>query len=248
MTLAVVIFVTVALGASLQRISGMGMGLIGGPILSLFLGPVEGIMVVNVLAFINAIMSTYSVRRDVDWKKFAIIAAPMVIGAIPGAFLIKAISGSLLQIIVGSLLLIALAVVTLGQRYVPVVRGTGPAVTAGIVGGFMNTLAGIAGPAITVYAQASRWEQRAYASTLQPIFIVSAFVSIVVKSATGAGSIEHISALAWAGGVVAMFIGIFLGSKVANKVPRDKARALALGLATLGGISVLARGAIGLIQ
>ncbi|AEX48646.1 putative secreted protein [Corynebacterium diphtheriae BH8] len=30
---------------------------------------------------------------------------------------------------------------------------------AGIAGGFMNTLAGVAGPAITVYVQALKWDQ-----------------------------------------------------------------------------------------
>ncbi|WP_276651605.1 sulfite exporter TauE/SafE family protein [Corynebacterium vitaeruminis] len=246
MTLAIIVFFVVLLGSLVQRVSGMGLGLVGGPILSIFLGPIQGILVINVLAVVNAILTTYSVRKGVDWRKFATIASPMIIGALPGALLIKVISGSLLQVIVGGLLLIALAVVAFSQNRIPKVHGTGPAVTAGVIGGFMNTLAGIAGPAITVYAQASRWEQRSYASTLQPIFIVSGSVSILVKTLTGAGSISHLSPLVWVFGIAAMFVGIFVGARISDRVPRDKARTMALILASLGGVSALVRGAMGL--
>lgn len=248
MGLALVVLVIVFVGSFLQRVSGMGLGLVAGPILSLMLGPVEGILVVNVLALINAILTTYSVREFVDWKKFATIASVMIIGAIPGAMLIKVISGSLLMFIVGALLLMALAVVTFGQNRIPKVDGTGPAVASGIVGGFMNTLAGIAGPAITVYAQASRWDQRAYAATLQPIFIVSAAVSILVKMVGGVGDLGTISPWVWIFGVIAMIGGIWFGARIGDRVAKPQARKLALFLATAGGVSALVRGLIGMMS
>ena len=52
--LALGIFATIFAGACLQRVSGMGIGLVGGPVLMLILGPVQGILVVNVFACINA--------------------------------------------------------------------------------------------------------------------------------------------------------------------------------------------------
>ena len=58
MSLALVIFLVVVVGSTLQRVSGMGLGLIGGPILMLIMGPVEGILVINVLACINAVLTT----------------------------------------------------------------------------------------------------------------------------------------------------------------------------------------------
>ena len=61
MSLALVTFLVVVVGSTLQRVSGMGLGLIGGPILMLIMGPVEGILVINVLACVNAMLTTYSV-------------------------------------------------------------------------------------------------------------------------------------------------------------------------------------------
>lgn len=46
----------------------MGLGLIAGPILALLLGPVEGILVLNILAAINAVFITVNVRKHVEWK------------------------------------------------------------------------------------------------------------------------------------------------------------------------------------
>ena len=247
MTTAVVgLFLAVLIGSMLQRISGMGVGLIAGPVLSILIGPVQGILVVNVLAMANAALTTLTVRENVDWKKFASIAPYLVVGAVPGAFLVRELSTDLLLVVVGVLLLIALSVVTLGKRHVPQVDGAVPAAVAGAAGGFMNTLAGVAGPAITVFAQAARWPQKVYAATLQPIFMVSGATSFLIKEFTGAVNVSSISWQLWAAGAAAMALGLLAGVRIAPRVPSGKARSMALGLAILGGATALVRGAAGL--
>ncbi|APT86725.1 MULTISPECIES: sulfite exporter TauE/SafE family protein [Corynebacterium] len=244
MMLALAILAIVVMGSCLQRVSGMGLGLVGGPLATLLLGPVEGIMVVNVLAFINAILTTYTARQDVDWKKFSLIAPVMVLGSVPAALLITKIDTATLLIIVGGALLIALGVVSFGRKFVPPLNGKGPAISAGIIGGFTNTLAGVAGPVVTVYAQAAKWPQHVYVATLQPIFLVGGLVSVVAKLSVGAGGFEHVTWLIWPAGILGMFIGLFLGSKIAHRVPREKARILSLSVAGLGALSALIRGII----
>ena len=155
MLVALGVGAAVAVGACLQRISGMGVGLIAAPVLSLLLGPVDGILLVNLLAVINAATNTWGMRADVDWKKFAPIALALVFGVVPGTWVVANAPTNVLLVLVGALLLLALSVVTLGKRYVPRVEGVVPAALSGAIGGFMNTLAGVAGPAITVYAAVS---------------------------------------------------------------------------------------------
>ncbi len=237
----------VVIGSCLQRVSGMGLGLIAGPVLSLLMGPVEGILVVNALAVVNAAATTVTVRQHVDWRKFGLISSVLIIGAVPGALLVREVSPALLQALVGGVLLIALAVVTFGQDRVPRVTGKAPAVVAGVAGGFMNTLAGIAGPAITVYAQASRWPQQTYAATLQPIFMVAGLLSFSIKILTGAGSLADTNWLIWPIGFVGMALGIWLGVLGSRHISREKARKLALLLAATGGVVVLIRGISGLV-
>ncbi|MCT1369502.1 sulfite exporter TauE/SafE family protein [Corynebacterium mucifaciens] len=232
----------VAVGACLQRISGMGVGLIAAPVLSLLLGPVDGILLVNLLAVINAATNTWGMRADVDWKKFAPIALALVIGVVPGTWVVANAPTNVLLVLVGALLLLALSVVTLGKRYVPRVEGAVPAALSGVIGGFMNTLAGVAGPAITVYAEAARWPQRVYAATLQPIFLVAGTLSFTVKVAAGAADVRGIEPALWVATLAALAVGIGAGKRLAPRVPSTTAHKIALGLAFAGGATALVRG------
>ncbi|MHD0219758.1 TSUP family transporter [Corynebacterium diphtheriae] len=160
--------------------------------------------------------------------------------------LIIVIIGSLLQLLVRLLLLVALALVVFGATYLPPARGKIPAIVAGIAGGFMNTLAGVAGPAITVYAQASKWDQQRFAAALQPIFVISGLVSFIVKIVAGAGTITQISAWIWILGIAGIFLGISLGARASKMVSRTHARKLALLLVAGGGVSAVVRGLTGI--
>ena len=241
-----IILATVTVGSCLQRVSGMGLGLIGGPILTLLLGPAEGIMVINVLACINAALTTYSMREHVRWSQWLRIGPFMVLGSIPAALLIARVDTAMLLVLVGGALLVALGVVSFGRRFVPELHGTGPAISAGILGGFTNTLAGVAGPVITVYAQAARWPQSMLAATLQPCFFIGGLFSVLTKYFLGAGGFAGLHWLVWPCGILGMFIGIQVGTRIAGRVPREKARKLSLSVASLGAASALIRGLVSL--
>lgn len=243
----VLVFVVTLIGSCLQRITGMGVGLIAGPVLSLAIGPVEGIMIVNTLALINAILTSISMRENINWRRCAVISSVLIIGAVPGALLVGQASAEVLQAVVGGLLLMGLAVTTFGLKYVPTVRGATPMLGAGIAAGFMNTVAGLAGPALTVYAQANRWEQNQYAATLQPIFVTAAAVSILSKVTFDAGTLGDTDPWIWVAGVAAMLLGISAGILLSKQVAKHRARNLALVLAAAGGVVALGRGLAGLV-
>ncbi len=242
MLTAFIVLAVIAVGSGMQRVSGMGLGLIAGPVLTVMLGPVEGIMVVNILAMVNAAFTTVSVRKDVDWKKWRLICSVLIFGSLPAAFLVARISPGPLLILVGVSLLVALGVVSFGRKYIPKPRGTTPALIAGVLGGFTNTLAGIAGPVITVYAQAAGWPQRVYAATLQPIFMVAGGISFLMKVFTGAGDLGGVTWLIWPAAVVGMVIGISVGTRIANHIDKSSARTLSLSIAAAGATYAIFRG------
>lgn len=244
--LLLLILFIVALGSGLQRVAGMGLGLIAAPILAIAMGPVHGVMVVNVLAMVNAAMTAYTVREHIDWKRCLYIGSPMVIGAMAGALLIKQVSNALLLILFGGLILAALFMVSALKGRMPEPKGRAPMLVTGIIGGFTNTLAAVAGPVITVYAQAARWEHKRFAATLQPLFVISGGMSFLVKTLMGAGNVGGTSPWVWPVGLLGMFIGIFLGTQFSKIIPRDKAHKMALFLAAAGGVSALVRGVIAL--
>ncbi len=247
-SLGLIVFATVCAGSFLQRTSGMGLGLIASSVLSIVLGPVDGIFVVNLLATINAALITTLVWRRIEWRRFALIGSVMILGAIPGAILVHYFSTGVLQIIIGAGLLLALGLVTFGARLFPPVTGKLPAIGAGITGGLMNTVAGVAGPAVTVYAQLARWDHVRFAATLQPIFVVAGALSFGTKIAVlGPSPVLGIAPIVWLSGLVSMLVGIGLGTKLERYVPKAKARRVALTVAILGGASALVRGVIAVI-
>lgn len=246
MALLLLILFIVALGSGLQRVAGMGLGLISAPVLAIAMGPVHGVMVVNVLAMVNAAMTAYTVREHIDWKRCLYIGSPMVSGAIAGAMLIKQVSNALLLILFGALILAALFMVSALKGRMPEPRGRVPMLVTGVIGGFTNTLAAVAGPVITVYAQAARWEHRKFAATLQPLFVISGGMSFLVKSLMGAGDVSGTSHWVWPVGLLGMFIGIYLGSQLSKVISREKAHKMALLLAAGGGLSALIRGVMAL--
>lgn len=247
-TVVLAIFLVFLVGALMQRVSGMGVGLLAGPVVSLLLGPIEGILVVNLVAAVNGAMGAWSLRRDIEWHKVALIGPVMIFGAITGTWFIACVSTGWLQAIVGALLLVALLTMTVGKNYVPVARGKAPALGAGLFAGFMNTLAGVAGPSITVYALASRWPQRPYAATLQPLFAIAGLLSFIVKSLGGMGDLSGVPPAVWPAGIVACIIGIFFGTHISRYVNREKARNIAITIASLGAVTVFVRGVFELIR
>lgn len=232
-------------GASLQRVSGLGLGLVAGPVLAVILGPIEGIFVVNVIAVVNAFFNTVSVRADVDWKKTRLIGGVLVLGSVPAAILLNLVPVVIILALVGGLLILALGMVTFAQDRVPFVQGRLPAVISGIGAGFMNTLSGAAGPVLTVYGQASRWDQRSFSATLQPIFFLAGSISVIVKIVLGTASIENTSPWIWPIALVAMALGIITGTWLSNHIAKSLARKFALTVALAGAISVLYKGLVG---
>lgn len=240
---AAVVFV----GSTMQRIGGMGMGLIAGPILAMVIGPVDGILVVNLLAATNAMMAGYSMRAHIDWAMVRAMGPVMIVGAIAGSFLIKNISIPALQVLVGSLITVALLIVTFGKRYMPPVSGRLPVLLTGGIAGFSNTLAGVSGPVITVYGHAAKWGHVRLAATLQPLFVVAGLLSFSMKELTGAASMASIPWGVWPASICAMVVAISIGKGIARRVNPDAAKRFAIFLAFAGAVSVGFRGLMELI-
>lgn len=51
----VLCFTVLLIGATTQRVAGMGVGLVAGPVLAIIFGPADGILLVNVLSCISLV-------------------------------------------------------------------------------------------------------------------------------------------------------------------------------------------------
>lgn len=235
-----------ALGSALQRTAGLGLALVAAPVLSLLLGPVVGVTVTNVGTVVSSALVMSQVWREIDWHRFARIGPLITVGSVPGALLVREVPLAWLDVVVGGSVLLGLLVTWLARDGAPV-RGSAPAMLAGLAGGFMNTTAGVAGPAMVVYGLASRWEHRRMAATLAPIFLTAGLTSFVVKWVLGASQpAELLPWWVWPCVVAVITAGVWAGTWLTTRIDPRVARALTLAIAVTGSVLALARGLSGL--
>lgn len=236
----------ILVGSVLQRVSGTGVGLVCAPVLALLLGSAQGVLVTNATTMVSAFTIMLVVRRDVNWRKAVWVCAAAAPGAVLGALLVRELSPAWLAVVLGSIVLLAVAM-TVSLPRLPEIRGRWALALAGLVGGAFNTTAGVAAPAMVVYARLSRWDQHSFAATLQPIFMTMGTLSVLVKTLLGAAPATP---PVWFPLVVVgtVLLGVRLGTALSTRVSVEHARALALTLAGIGGLATLIRGLTGLAQ
>ena len=232
-------------GALLQRVAGMGLGMVAAPLCTLLLGPVAGVTVSNIAAVVVALLVLGALRGDVDWRRYGRLAPLILVGSVVGALAVRSAPKAWLDVLVGGSVLLALvATALLGRRTALGHRGATSFVT-GLVAGFMNTTAGVAGPAMKAYALATRWDQRAFAATLQPIFFTANLASVITKTSLGAGPEPGLLPWwAWPALAAAALAGVALGRLVARRLPMRTAARVATTVAVAGAVTALVRGLV----
>lgn len=227
--------VSVLVGASAQRLTGMGFALVASPLLVLLLGPDTGVTVIQFAGIVAAALVLVGVRRDVDWPVLPWLLIPAIIGLAPGVAVVRALPPSVLQIVIGLLVILALAA-TLASERARVFKGRAGASAAGLLSGFMNAAAGVGGPAVVLYRVSVNWPQRPFVATLQVYFIVLSVATIAARG------LPEMAASGWAVGGVALLVGLVLGDRLAKRVPEPTARTLTVAVALLGAAATVAKG------
>lgn len=244
-TAAIVIgLIAVFCGAVLQRISGIGVGLVAAPVFTLLAGPQLGVFVTNTATIISGLLIGLAVLSEVDWKRFGFLAGFAVLGAWPAALLVRDANPAILTIFIGGIVLIAL-MTTFSAPRLPQVLSSALTAAAGITASFLNTTAGVSAPAMVIYARVSRWPQRSFAATMQPTFMALAILSVTTKLIAGVEVVESLPPWWFFTALVAAVIaGVAVGSAAARRVSAAGMRRVAVVLVTLGALATVVRGII----
>ncbi|MFI9150323.1 sulfite exporter TauE/SafE family protein [Streptomyces sp. NPDC053367] len=231
---------TVALAASVQWLTGMGFALIAVPVLVLLLGPAQGVVLANCAAGVISVVGLAG-----GWRRVRPAAmVPLVVAAactVPaGSWAAARLPEPVLLAGVGTLVALAVALVMAGAR-IPALTGTGGAVTAGAVGGFMNSAAGVGGPPYSLYALNAGWSVREFVPNAQFYGIAVNVFSVAVNG------VPRLSGPAWAVTVTAMVAGALVGRALAPRARERAVRRLIYALALAGGFSVLVKGLLEMV-
>jgi len=225
----------VVLGASVQWLTGMGFALIAVPALVLVLGPTQGVVLANCAAGAISIIGLTTGWRQVKLGEMIplVIASACTVPA--GSWVAARLPEPVLLAVVG-ILVTAAVVLMMGGARISSLRGTTGAVTAGALGGLMNSAAGVGGPPYSLYALNAGWPMREFVPNAQ-------FYGIMVNVfSVAANGVPKLSGTAWTVATAALATGALIGRALGPRVPEQWIRRLILALALAGGISVLVKG------
>lgn len=225
----------VAAGAVTQRVTGIGFALVASPLLVLVAGPFQGVVLANVLSMTVSLVVLAMTWRDVEVSRGLMLALPALAMIPLGAIVAKRVPGPVLMVVVGVMVLIALAAVQFTARAV-ILHGAPGTIAAGAASGFMNVTAGVGGPAIVLYALSTNWNHRKFAATFQLYALIINVASLIAK-----GGVQ-LSATTLTTCVVALSTGLYGGHLLASRFNGPQTRRIVTALSALGAAAIVTKG------
>jgi uncharacterized membrane protein YfcA len=222
-------------GAGTQRVTGLGFALVSSPLLVLVAGPFQGVLLANLLTLVMSLAVLALTWRDAQVGRALTLAVPALCLVPVGAWVARRLPGPVLMVVIGTLVIIALAAVLTSER-ARVFHGRAGAVTAGALSGFMNVTAGVGGPAVALYAVSTRWEHHRFVASMQLYLLVLNAGSIAAKG------LPSLPAAQLAAAFGALAVGLLAGQVATRYVTADRARRAVVGLALVGASATVVKG------
>ena len=213
----------VAIGFAAQLVDGalgMAFGLISSTLLiSIGVPPAIASARVHVAECFTTIASSVShiLHRNVDWRLFARIAIPGMIGGILGAYVLTRIAADAARpFVLGYLALIAVYLLWRGLRHVHVERRPKIVEPLGLVGGFLDAAGGGGwGPVVTSNLLVQGATPRKVVGTVNAAeFFLTLTVSITFIATLGISSLGAPTLGLLIGGLLAAPLGAYVVKRV----------------------------------
>lgn len=231
--------VVVFAGAAAQRTTGMGFSLVAAPLLVVIFGARNGVSITNVLAFLLAASVLVSTWRDVWWSRAAVMLGGAVIGTGVAALTVWLLPEAELQLTVGLLVMITIALIAI-RVPMPFLRGPFGGAVAGLAAGYLNGAAAATGPMVAIHSIVDRWPSAAFVATAQVFFAGTNLFSVAFKG------VPPLPWPMWLALLVALALGFVVGQITHHRVSARIGRVIVLVIAALGGLVIAIRGAVAL--
>ncbi len=221
------------LGAFVQAVVGLGMGLVAAPMVGLLAPPLVPALPLWLALLISGLMLAGE-RAHIDWRALAWALPGRVPGTVVGAWLVTRFTEGQIGVALAVMTLVAVAI-AVRAAHVPVTPTTLSG--AGFAAGVTGTATSIGGPAIALLFQ--REAPPVMRATLSVFFFVGVLLSLGGLGLSGSlGRESWEVSLVLAPGVV---VGMLVGRAVRDRIHRDAFRAGVLVVCTASALALLVR-------
>ncbi|OAV60537.1 sulfite exporter TauE/SafE family protein [Enteractinococcus helveticum] len=221
---------------ALQRITGLGFAMLTAPFAVVALGTHEGIMLITALAVIASLFMLPGMWRDINWSRVAWIGIPATLSIVPAAWLGAHIDGAIIYLLVGVLVIIGLSAALFIQGSSEPVTHRGAQLLTGIGAGAGSVLAGIGGPAMTIFGVLSRWPVASFAASLQPMWVMIASATLAGRSWFMGSTLPELTWWMWLFAIVGIAVGMWAGQRALGKVKDRVVFGIVIVLAMIGAV------------
>jgi uncharacterized membrane protein YfcA len=228
-----VLALTLVVGAAVQGLVGLGLGLVAAPVAMLL----EPDLMPDLLLWLALLLPVATLVReheDIDWRGLAWSLAARLPGTVVGVALVASISTAALGVVV-ALTVLAAVLLTARAVVVPVTRVS--LVGAGFASGITGTVSSIGGPPLAILLQHRSLRQ--IRTTLAVYFLVGASMSLAGLALTGRLEPDGLAtALLLA---PCLLVGLGAARLLQGMVPRDRMRAAMLAVCAASALVLLVR-------
>lgn len=224
------------IATALQRITGLGFAMLTAPFAVVALGTHQGIMLTTMLGVIASVFMLPGMWRDINWSRVAWIGIPAAVSIVPAAWLGAQIDGAIIYLLVGVLVIIGLSVALLMRGTAQPITSRPAQILTGVGAGAGTVLAGIGGPAVTIFGVVSRWPVASFAATLQPIWVLVATATLGGRNWFMGSTLPELSWWMWILAAVGIAIGMWTGQRALGKVNDRIVFGIVLVLAMTGAV------------
>ncbi len=229
--LLAIAMIAVVLGAMVQSSLGIGLGMLAGPLLTLAdRAFVPGAILFVILPMTFAIAARE--RSGIDYRGVGVALLGRLPGVILGAWAISIASERFLVVLVGSTVLLSVALSMTRIRFTPAPRAL---FAAGLISGFMGTSTGVGGPPMAMTYQHA--DPAVMRSTVSAFFLFGAAMSITGLGLSGAIGTRQIQLGALL--LPAVAVGFGLAQIFARKLQPQTIRPAVLIVCSISSIALL---------
>ncbi|WP_022870059.1 sulfite exporter TauE/SafE family protein [Yaniella halotolerans] len=224
------------IATALQRLTGLGFAMLSAPFAVVVLGTHQGIMLITALAVIASLFMLPGMWRDIHWSRVFWIGIPAMLSIPVAAWVGTMIDGSIIYLLVGVLVIIGLGAALLMRGSAKPVTGRGAQVLTGVGAGAGSVLAGIGGPAMTIFGVLSRWPVASFAASLQPIWVLCCTAVLISRSTFMGSTLPPLDWWMWVLAAVGIALGMLVGQRAVGKVNDKVVFGIVVVLAMTGAV------------
>ena len=234
--------IAVFLATLFQTVAGFGYAIIGVPILSMFLGVKEAVVFILISGTYMRIFMLYLVRKEIDFSVVKLLFIGSLIGVVPGALVLKFVSASTLNIILGTTLV--LAIILLKRRFTwKTIHEKLEAILFGIVGGFFTASTGVGGPPAAMYMVHKGKSKEESRADLICYFVLCNIWTLSIGYFIGTMKIEDFLGMPlWT--IPAGFLGMYAGEKIFRYINQRVFNLIAMLAIVISALTMIYKGLI----